>query len=834
MSTNPPIELRVHGVSGTPPPDLLDRPLVIQVAGDRKAGFYRPRLESERLDNGPDPLTPVAGGPGPELEGYCWGGLTSGSPGRALWLLLLPFTLVNVAVRARPAYGPGHPRVTQLFWSTTRLLALTMTGLFVVTGIGLGRTLVAECPASCPGARTSWLLGWIPGLDPGWRSLVGALLPLALLLVLWVVSTRTASQYESVTPSVTTAAGGTSPHRRAPRELEPALTSPGMWQNATHVRRLRALHVQFGLALVSASLLWSSGWLVLPLIVAAHAVVGVALPPLPDAAEQKLARMQQLGWGGTFLALAVAVVGVATTAPVDRSSLASSVSKAFGQLTSADLVAGVVLLVVLLGVNARAASLPPDGTDTAPMTAQASACRGYAASYLAGFAFFLAAVFSGGTYLYGSAFLLTGSLRPTFDDVTGISAQPDLPPVIGGGAIAYSLGVAWSVVIVLVWGVIAAVKGGLIGSAGRDRTAQRQLVADYGAPTDPSRASAIARALSLGALVDRAPSAIMSLAGGGLLLCVGLAAFSAGTAMGGSLAAGSGPTHHAWAVLQGLGAYLAVFTLVGLVALGSLAFRVPTTRRSVGILWDVASFWPRTAHPLAAPCYAERTVPDLVTRISWFLNAERRPVVLAAHSQGTVIGAAAILHLSQAMTRDPGLGDLDDLRFLTCGCVLRRLYGRYFPAYFGPRGLRQVHDALGGDRGPARWINLWRYTDYLGGQVSAGPPQLVPELVPPEAPPVGADGAVGTPSTALPTWPQRWPQDWEWHCPDPHSVDRPAGSTTFGRPKRHSDFWSDESGFFQEAVIELVRRSGPVRAAAGSAAPSGTVPTGVVDGASAG
>jgi len=38
------VELRVHGVSGTPPEELLDRQLVRQVAGDKIAGFYRPRL----------------------------------------------------------------------------------------------------------------------------------------------------------------------------------------------------------------------------------------------------------------------------------------------------------------------------------------------------------------------------------------------------------------------------------------------------------------------------------------------------------------------------------------------------------------------------------------------------------------------------------------------------------------------------------------------------------------------------------------------------------------------------------------------------------------------
>jgi hypothetical protein len=39
MSASKVVDLRVHGVSGTPPKQLLDCPLVSQIAGERKACF---------------------------------------------------------------------------------------------------------------------------------------------------------------------------------------------------------------------------------------------------------------------------------------------------------------------------------------------------------------------------------------------------------------------------------------------------------------------------------------------------------------------------------------------------------------------------------------------------------------------------------------------------------------------------------------------------------------------------------------------------------------------------------------------------------------------------
>src|SRR6476661_1654603 len=102
------LELRVHGVSNTPPADVLGLrpepgdagPQPWLVAGDSTTGFYR--------STAPPPDEAVT------VEAYSWGQLTSGARTakdveRALWTLLLPFTLANLALHARPEI-PADPQ----------------------------------------------------------------------------------------------------------------------------------------------------------------------------------------------------------------------------------------------------------------------------------------------------------------------------------------------------------------------------------------------------------------------------------------------------------------------------------------------------------------------------------------------------------------------------------------------------------------------------------------------------------------------------------------------------------------------------------------------------
>ena len=189
--------------------------------------------------------------------------------------------------------------------------------------------------------------------------------------------------------------------------------------------------------------------------------------------------------------------------------------------------------------------------------------------------------------------------------------------------------------------------------------------------------------------------------------------------------------------------YLVVAMSAGLVMLGSQIRRSEKTRKAVGVIWDLTTFWPRAAHPLGPPCYAERVVPELHVRTRWVLDKTRampNRVVVSGHSQGSLIVLAMASRLNPV--------HLARIRMITYGSQIRALYGRVFPRVFGPeeigyeptKGQPSLVDAfpdvprpVGTVPGPpplvvdtfryrlrtagGEWINLFRRTDPLGWRV---------------------------------------------------------------------------------------------------------------------
>src|SRR5450631_3977 len=99
VADSPFTELRVHGVSGSDGPTMLEHPTALQVAGDTITGFYR------RWNPGGGGRPSV----GWELEAYSWGGLTEQPLASASWVLLAPFMMYNLAHFMLPAESSPGP-----------------------------------------------------------------------------------------------------------------------------------------------------------------------------------------------------------------------------------------------------------------------------------------------------------------------------------------------------------------------------------------------------------------------------------------------------------------------------------------------------------------------------------------------------------------------------------------------------------------------------------------------------------------------------------------------------------------------------------------------------
>ena len=144
-------------------------------------------------------------------------------------------------------------------------------------------------------------------------------------------------------------------------------------------------------------------------------------------------------------------------------------------------------------------------------------------------------------------------------------------------------------------------------------------------------------------------------------------------------------------IIRNIGVTLTGLALPAIMAFLYAGWNDPSRRRTIGVLWDVGTFWPRSYHPLCPPCYAERAVPDLQRRM-WWLHDNGGHVMLTSHSQGTVLAAAALLQSGCRPANDrPAL--------ITFGSPLIKLYGWGFPAYFGPGLLGSL--APGGPHGSA-------------------------------------------------------------------------------------------------------------------------------------
>ncbi|AQS72366.1 hypothetical protein B1H29_32750 [Streptomyces pactum] len=680
------MELLVHGVGGTTPAEMLDDPRTVRITGDHIAAVFR-RTEDADAESRPEDYR---GRPVPEA--YVWCNLTSGNGTRALWLLLLPFMVVNLAHWMRPT-AQDRIRTVRLYGLLVRLVGLTLTVLLVAAACEVAIDLVAwQCAGTRACAeRHSWLGFLSPVMsDGGWWSRPGrrlalaAAVPAALTGLLWYLSLRTWRAYESQQPMDRE----TDPEAEAART---ALGRPGFWYGRRLVARLRAAHTAAALLTVAAAvgapaarfdrrpggpaLLDTLGWLLVAALVAG-AVAVVAVVCRRGRSENRLDReldehlVRRLPLAALVLfVLALLYGGWARPQWTSAGRLPGDMT--FGGIA---LVQGLLVIALAVVAHLLHRSLPH----------ARAAVRGLGGPAVAMLACALGGVMSGGV-----------SQRVS-DWLDGTGASIDGPPVL----------LTWQAsVIPPLLVVVLLLCAALARHTWRLARAEREAVeGDHpGEAGDQGRTRRIALIRAMATLTDRAPLLVAITSAATLLLGAG--------ALVGALTTDQVPGDAArgtYAVVQGaaqtaqaLGSWLIGLGFILFVTWGRRAYKDASARRTIGILWDVGTFWPRAAHPFAPPCYAERAVPDLTWRMATWTRATGGRLVISGHSQGSVLAASAAWQLEPSARKRVAL--------LTYGSPLERLYGRWFPAHFGPAALASLHEEVD------CWRNLYRRTDPIGG-----------------------------------------------------------------------------------------------------------------------
>jgi hypothetical protein len=860
------LELRIHGINNTSPASMLDLPQdsIEQVLGDSNASMWREKDGAqEKLVEGDRGWRPTA----LTREAYSWGGLARNTPdvpigaaaavgraiGRVTWVLLLPFGIANVAYWTRRlndptaesdnTRGPGA--------GAARIFALGLTALTVVTACEASMDLVAtQCYAGqikrCQPLPSAFDV--LAGREPALRIVFAAAVPLALLLVLRVLTTVTVARYERKVGSRYEA---TNPVDRPSPVI---LATPGFWAGDRMVSGLLQLHMAIAAAIIALSLSWpaafgrgtecrtpralltSQCWdqvyagndrsdrvqgalvglaalaallLLLSMVVATRRSGDAPdLPQSPRSDDKDIVRttkrrrakltgavtlMTWLDLAATALLLvsfkpkiddSVPLLGVSAIpvmiAAILLAIALSSLAARFGRWTphlwllfapclllTAWKGAAAIVVVVVLALYAgwlaiaRGSYRGPERRFTAWAGLGPGVFQGIA--LLATMMLASAVVLTLGDWLNGShpaSDLVHPRQTPAAHLVTlacgkKVCEQPDQQLLAPAPYVLF--GVATLLAVIM----LALLVGAMLL-----RTRTKTPAAAPGTPEDkdgderPAVRAARKRARRLASRAQRGEKILGLLALWGFLAMVGVTLVSASDwkppvapALG---------NWWTWESLIPRSIDLGTLTVagVGLAAVGALAGGKATgSARPLGLLWDLTCFLPRAVHPFGPPCYAERTVPELVDRAAWWTDVgagagKGQPgrrgdrVVLSAHSLGSVLAVATIFAMP---TKGSAVG-AERLSLITYGSQLRAYFGRIFPELLGSHVLgtppvtagrfwaidpwaqeldlpsearanragQEQADAepddlvsrLGGS--PPRWVSLWRRTDYLG------------------------------------------------------------------------------------------------------------------------
>lgn len=795
--TTPPeiTEIRIHGVGGTPPSALLEDPDPRQVWGDRVAGFYR-----KQNATGPR-----------HVEAYSWGGLTSRSWTRVFWLLLFPFMTANMAgwmAPPRPDRGWRRLRhgLARSYFLLARLAALAATlNVILINSLGALDPVAYQWGGGSAQAIDLWFnpFGWSVLNDhPARRLVVGALWPVLLIGVFAYLSLRTRRDYEQVEPPLRSGETVGPPERTA-AAMPDGLRDPQFWSGYQAHTRLSRYHLAVALALVAVLLARCAvaatsagggdvraGWAA-ELVTALGVVVLLASAVLlgrDRLKDQQLSRW--VFWSGpALLGLAVAVA----LAQPPATTLATELPGMRDAFNTSWIVFLILLLplFVHLGVTAWLRRGEPGGS---------TSHFAFAPFVVNGFGLIVANIVMLGLLLVVASRLSTGDLRWEIPLVPAPATDTTIYvfPMVATAISLLTVGLLVVLAGVLIWQFTLLQRAGR--GAGRQEVA-KALAQEYegeklaeprsvrsvnawaerAAPPHPYSASTespvarqwVRHIARWRFLATRAPvvsvlvNVVVVLA---LVLTLGF----------GLIYLITGSTPEMPDALVGIGVFLGVLIPPAVLALARWSWRSSDNRRIVGVLWDVGTFFPRSYHPFAPPSYTERAVPELLRRI-WYLHDTGSRVLLAAHSQGSVIAAAAV---SRTPPRVP---DEPEIVLATFGSPLRKLYQWGFPTYFPDDLLAGLTGRSG--IGPVRWHNFYYLTDYIGGQAGGD----------------GIDESLSDPPTCLYTYGQPVPK---------------VGS--------HTGYWNDPT--FRRKIDQLCRDIEPPAGAADPGRTGNTRPSPGTDG----
>lgn len=650
------VEIRVHGVGGTPPEDLLGEttpPGLIRVAGEGKSAFFARRNQ--------------------ETEGYAWGPLTSGALAQPLWILLLPFTLVNVGGWMLPA----RPEDRDGGWKLARVIVVLL-GLTLTVGYVFGIAVIVIRQLFY-----QWRInGWIA--EPSWRLMGGALVMLGLIQLAVATARSRQKQYEAVSSEDVLL-----------KEAGDASAGPPRTSYESSSRVFGSLldeQTGFGDATFWKRDAAASSFLRLHNLVAVAALIVLVVRAWSPATGPE----QNFGWSVLFAGLG---------------------------LVQIVLLSALVLVSIFGFEDWRTHFVRKGFRWFGPAVASVTAIA-LSSGFFAGLAIAVGRTLNG----------LSTEVR----SFTVEGPELNLNLAFGAGTITFIL-------------ATLALALRLFRNAKKDNSEIPINEKGPGHPLDgvpESLVSKVRRSRSFseaGANIDLllswpavvfVPIALYTLLDvldrGDAVLPLSIPDIESFV----FFTAGSFDVTVA-TLVSSVGGWIAATLTVLLLTFLVRNYFKPGQRRKIGILWDVLTFWPRRFHPLAVRPYAERAVPELEDRL-YFHHETGRRIILSTHSQGTILGFAALTQIANS-----NRSITDQIAFVTYGSPLSQLHGRFFRGYFTPLKFQRLRESL--FRGSIRladvdeeeanrklakcwqsrsdedlstsWLNVYRETDYIGKRI---------------------------------------------------------------------------------------------------------------------